>query len=71
MVNLQSVFRDYAYLYVLTAVAWTVFLSGWTISRGRSLTIGVFTEQWFVLVVIALVMIVPTFAYRWSKENLP
>lgn len=71
MVDLQSVVRDYAYLYALTAVAWIVFLGGWTISRGRSPTIGVFTEQWFVLVIIAVVMIVPTFAYRWSKEHLP
>lgn len=71
MVNLRSIFRDYAYLYILTVLAWIVFLSGWTISQGESLTVGVFTGQWFMLVVIALVMIVPTFAYRWSKENLP
>ena len=71
MANILNTFRDFTYLYVLTVIAWAVLLSGWTITQGRNVNVDIFIEQWFMLIIIALVMIIPTFAYRWSKENLP
>lgn len=70
MANLSNMFQDFVYLYTLAVVSWATVLSGWTVAQERKLTIGVFTDQWFMLIIVALVMIV-TFAYRWSKETLP
>lgn len=70
MVDLRKTLRDFAYLYTLTIIAWAVFLAGWTIIRQKTINIDTFAEQWFMLVIIAFVMIIPTFIYRYSKENL-
>ncbi|TMT80227.1 hypothetical protein E2L06_18385 [Haloterrigena sp. H1] len=66
-----DVLRDFAYLYVLAVLAWAVALSGWTMTQGGSVTVALFADQWFMFLLIAVVMLVPTFAYRWSKSNLP
>ncbi|MFC6823608.1 hypothetical protein [Halopelagius fulvigenes] len=70
MPRFPDVLRDFAYLYVLAVLAWAVALSGWTVTRGGRINATLFADQWFMFLLIAIVMIIPTFAYRWSKSNL-
>jgi len=63
--------RDFGYLYVLTLSAWAVVLSGWTITTGGTVSLMTFADRWFMSVVIAVVLLIPTAAYRWSKRTLP
>lgn len=63
--------QDFVYMYTLGVISWAIMLALTVIASGQRPSLQLYMSQWFMLVIIAVIVALILPFYQWSKHNLP